>query len=56
MIHRVVFRTQLDIYDTAFLQKQLTAKNCELFPQKSSIADVWLGSEYPLTTGTHTET
>ena len=43
---RGVFRTQLNIYDEAFLQKQLTTKSRQVFSQKSSIVDVRLSSKY----------
>ena len=42
---RGVFRTQSYIYDGVFLQKQSTVFGRQLFPQKSSIVDVWLGSK-----------
>ena len=40
-------RTQSNIYDEAFLRKQFTAKNRELFSQKSFIVDVRLHTKYP---------
>ena len=39
-------RTQSNIYDEAFLRKQFTAKNRELFSQKSFIVDVRLHTKY----------
>ena len=35
----------LNIYDKAFLHKQLTAKSCWLFSQESSIVDARMGSK-----------
>ena len=49
--HWGVCRIQSNIYDEAFLQKQLTAKSRLLFPQKSSIVDGRVGSKY--VTGKH---
>ena len=40
---RGILKTQPNIYDGAFLRKQLTAK---VFSQKSSIADIRMGSKY----------
>ena len=37
---RGVLRTQLNIYDQPFLQKQLTAENCQLFSQEISFTNV----------------
>ena len=44
--HQWRFRTQYNIYDGAFLQKQFTAFSRVLFSQKSSILDILLGSKY----------
>ena len=38
---RGIFRTLPNIFDEDFSQKQLTAKSCQQFLQKSSIIDVW---------------
>lgn len=42
---RDVFRTQSNICNGAFLGR-LTAKNCQLFWQQSSVVDVLLGCQY----------
>ena len=34
------------VYGGAFLQNKLMATSCQLFLQKNSIIDVWLGSKY----------
>ena len=44
--YRGVFIIHSTVYDWGFLQKQLTAKNRQLFSQRSSIAGVRLGSKY----------
>ena len=36
----------LDIYEGAFLRKQLTTKNCSLFSNNRFITDVWQGPKY----------
>ena len=41
-----LFRSQVNIYDGAILRKQLRAFNRHLFLQKSSIADIRMGSKY----------
>ena len=46
ILFRGVFRTQSNIYDRAFLGKELTIKSYWLFSKKSSIADVRQGSKY----------
>ena len=38
--------TQSNIYGGAFLRKNLTAKSRELFLQKRSTIDFWLGSKF----------
>ena len=43
---RGVFRTQSNIYDGAFLQKQLTTKSRYQSSQKHFIPDVRQGSKY----------
>ena len=40
-----IFRTQSNIYDGAFLQKQLTTFS-RLFSKKVCIVDIWLGFTY----------
>ena len=43
---RIIFRTHSNVYDEAFLQKQITAFSRWIFSQRSSFVDVWLGSKY----------
>ena len=43
---RGVFRTLWNTYDKEFLRIESKAKRCSLYPQSSTIIDVWQGPKY----------
>ena len=43
---RGVFKTLWNTYDKEFLQIESKAKRCSLYPQNSTIIDVWQGPKH----------